>query len=85
MITYIHKDELETIARRVRYARWPKGSWACEIKQASFEDMGYPDMSTEFPMRSGEWVEAGKYEIRVSYRKWDIPAMIYVRKKGGKE
>ena len=69
MVTYIQLSELEQIARRVWYARWPKAERVNggEEKHASFENMGHKSRSTEFPMWSGEWTFAGSYEICISY------------------
>ena len=81
MITFIRTEELERIARRVWYAKWNvAGSRdAFGQKHASFGDMGYR-FGAEFPMPQGKWVNAGTYDIKVSYQKWDIPSYIWVRK-----
>jgi hypothetical protein len=81
MAKNIQAAELEQIARRVWNAKRDKASRnAHGEKVASFEDMGFASQSTEFPMRSGEWTEAGSLEISISYPKWDIPGFIRVRK-----
>lgn len=85
MITRIQVSELAQLARRVYFAGYGKASGMNKgsedaFKKASFEAMGYDSQSTEFPMRSGEWVVVGQYEIRVSYPKWDIPGYIDVRR-----
>jgi hypothetical protein len=81
MITFIRNEELEQIARRVWYAKWGKAGSrdAFGQKRASFGAMGY-HFGAEFPMHQGEWVRAGKYDIMVTYQKWDIPSYIWVRK-----
>jgi hypothetical protein len=81
MITFVSREEVEDLARRVWNAKREKASRnALGEKVASFEDMGFASQSTEFPMRSGEWVSAGQLEISISYPKWDIPGYIKVRK-----
>ena len=79
---HIQEFELEQIARRVWYAKRDRASRVnCgEEKHARFESMGFSGMSTEFPMCSGEWRQVGTLEISVSYPKWDVPALIRVRK-----
>lgn len=83
-ITSIRMEDLEQLARRVWNAKRDKASRVNggEEKHASFEAMGYPTMSTEFPygMRQGDWVQAGELEISYSHGKWDIPGYIRVRK-----
>lgn len=82
MVKHIHTSELEQIARRVWYAKRdvaPRVNGG-EEKHASFESMGFSGMSTEFPIHSGEWRQVGTLEISVSYPKWDVPALIRVRK-----
>ena len=87
MSQYIQANELEQIARRVWYAKRDKASRVNggEEKHASFEAMGFQTMSTEFPMRSGEWVIVGALEMSFSHGKWDIPGMIRVRKANTQE
>jgi hypothetical protein len=81
MVTYIQSSDLERIARRVWYAHRSQATRnAYGEKVASFEAMGFKSRSTEFPMRSGEWVSAGPFEIRIAYPKWDIPGSITIRK-----
>lgn len=80
MIKYIQTAELEQMARRVWNAKLDKSTkYADGSKCVSFEVLGYQSRSTEFPMRSGEWTEAGRFEMKISYPKWDIPGYIYVR------
>ncbi len=83
-IIYIKTEDLEQLARRVWYAKRDKAGRVnvCGEKHASFEAMGYPTMSTEFPygMRQGDWISAGELEISYSHGKWDIPGYIRVRK-----
>ncbi len=82
MVKFIQTAELESIACRVWYAKRNKASRnAHGEKVASFENMGFQTMSTEFPMRSGEWVQIGDdLEMTYSHGKWDIPGIIRVRK-----
>lgn len=80
-ITFIRTTELELIARRVWNAKFPKGKRQADgSKCSSFEAIGFRSQSTEFPMRSGEWVQAGQLEIKIFYPKWDIPGYIWVRR-----
>ena len=44
------------------------------------ESMGFLGMSTEFPLCSSKWRHVGALEISLSYPKWDVPALIRVRK-----
>jgi hypothetical protein len=82
MVKFIQTAELEQIARRVWNAKREKASRnTLGEKVASFESMGFQTMSTEFPMRSGEWVQTGDdLEMTYSHGKWDIPGYIKVRK-----
>ena len=82
MVRHIQESELEQISRRVWYAKRDRASRVNggEEKHARFESMGFSGMSTEFPMCSGEWRQVGTLEMSVSYPKWDVPALIRVRK-----
>jgi len=80
MIVFIQREELEQIARKVWYAKWPKAYHDSVGKVANFSSMGYESRSTEFPMKAHEWVSVGKLEISISYPMWDIPGYIRVRK-----
>lgn len=81
MARFIQETELEQIARTVWNAKREKATRnAYGEKVATFEAMGFASMSTEFPMRSGEWVLVGDIEISFSHGKWDIPGYIKVRK-----
>ena len=80
MIRFIQQEELEQIARKVWYAKWPKATRNSEGKVATFENMGFESRSTEFPMKRHEWIKVGKYEISIDYPMWDIPGQITVRK-----
>ena len=81
MITYVREEQLEEIARKVWYMRRDKASRVNgNEKHANFKQVGLQGNSTQFPMRSGEWVRTGKLEISISYPKWDIPAIVRVRK-----
>jgi hypothetical protein len=81
MTKFIRTAELENIARQVWNAKREKASRnAYGEKVASFEAMGFRTESTEFPMRSGEWVQAGNLEISFSHGKWDTPGYIRVRR-----
>lgn len=86
MITYIGVCELEQIARRVWYAKFPKAERVNggEEKHTTFEDMGYRSRSTEFPRSCREWTPAGSYEMCISYPHWDVLGIIRVRKAPGK-
>ena len=78
---FIHEAELEQIANRVWNAKSNKATRFDKEKCATFGSMGYQGMSTEFPMRSYEWVSVNdKFDMKVTYPKWDIPAYIWVRK-----
>jgi hypothetical protein len=77
----IQSSELEPLARRIWYAGAPRAWWfSNHEKHASFEAMGIPDDSPEFPMPSEEWVPAGDYEINISYSLGEIPGVIRVRR-----
>ena len=81
-VHHIPASELEQIAHRVWYAKWPKAQRVNggEEKHASFESMGYVGRSTEFPMRSGEWTRAGAYDVSITYPHLDVPGVIRARK-----
>ena len=80
-IRYITREELDPLARSIWYApRTKVTKTATSEKIATFPTYGYENRSTEFPMRSGEWIQTGNIEIMVEYPMWDIPGKIHVRR-----
>lgn len=82
-VRYLSLEEVEKLAGSIWRAPKTKAvryGANDDKKLASFPAFGLENRSTEFPMRSGEWKQVGKYEVMIEYPRWDIPGRIHVRK-----